>query len=72
MTVLGATSALLLLIGAGVITWLVWRKLRQSATLRRTLDVVMLEVKLPKDITDQERREETSEVAKEKISVAEH
>lgn len=71
MTVLGFTAGLLLLIGAGVIAWLVVRKLRESATLRRTLDVVMLEVRLPKDITDQERREESSDVVKEKISVAE-
>ena len=58
MSLLGA----LLLIGAivaaaGVALALLWRTVREHATVRRTLDVVMLQVLLPKDLSREEREE---------------
>ncbi len=59
---LGAASALILFL---------WRTLRDHAHLRRSLDVQMLQVLLPKDIEPEEREEGIGEQIRERIAVAE-
>ena len=71
MSLLGLSIAFLLLAAAGVILWLVIITIREQAVLRRTLDIVMLQVMLPKDIKAEEKKEGVGDDVKEKISVAE-
>lgn len=71
MSLLALMMAGLLLAAAGVILWLLALTVREQAVLRRTLDIAMLQVLLPKDIKAEEKKEGTGEETKEKISVAE-
>ncbi len=63
--------SLVLLAALGVLVWVLVRSVREQAVLRRTVDVEMLEVLLPRDVRNEEREEERAEKIKEKISVAE-
>ena len=67
--VLGISIALVLAVGA--IVWLVVRSVREQAGWRRTLDVEMLQVTLPKDVQREEREEGVGEDIKERIAVGE-
>lgn len=72
MSLLLALAIILILCAASAITvWLLWRTLREQATLRRTLDIQMLQVLLPKDLTKEEREEGIGQDIKERIAVAE-
>jgi len=71
MSLLGLFIALILLVAAGVIVWLVWLTVKEQAVVRRTLDVVMLQVLLPKDVKADEKKEGVGDEIKESISVAE-
>lgn len=71
MSILALTMGGLLLGAAGAILWLVIVTWREQAVLRRTLDIVMLQVMLPKDINAAEKKEGVGDEVKEKISVAE-
>ncbi len=62
---------MLVAIGLLVFVWLAWRTLKEQAQFKRTLDMVMLQVAMPKDISTEEREEVTIETIREKISVAE-
>lgn len=62
---------ILVLGGAAVLLMLLWRTLREQATLRRTLDVQMLEVLLPKDLKPDEKEEGVGEEIKARIAIAE-
>lgn len=61
----------IILVAAGIILWLLWGIVRDQALLRRTLDVQMLQVLLPKDLQPEEREEGVGESIKERIAVAE-
>ncbi len=63
--------SIVLLAAVGLVAWLMWRSVREQAIMRRTLDVVMLKVMLPKDITREEKEGVTEDQTKEKIAVAE-
>ena len=71
MSLLTIVIAGLLVAAAGVLLWLLVMTLREQAVLRRTLDIVMLQVTLPKDVKAEERKEGVGDEIKEKISVAE-
>lgn len=75
MTILGgiitAFVALLILAAGGVAAWIVLRAARLQARLRRSLDIQMLRVLVPKDIKSDESEENTGEEIKQSISVAE-
>ena len=71
MSFLALTMGGLLLAAAGVILWLLMVTWREQAVLRRTLDIVMLQVMLPKDVKAAEKKEGVGDDVKEKISVAE-
>ncbi|MBI1833219.1 MAG: type IV secretory system conjugative DNA transfer family protein [Candidatus Andersenbacteria bacterium] len=65
-------SFILAAVGTTII-FIIWQTLKEQARLRRTLDVAMLQVLLPKDI-DKDRGEkegEATDAVKEKISVGE-
>lgn len=62
---------LVLLLVACLLAWIAWRMLRSSAQMRRTLDIAMVKVLLPKDIDRDEREEGVGEQIKERIAVAE-
>ncbi len=51
--------------------WLIWQTIREHARLRRTLDIVMMQVMVPKDLTKEEREEGVGQAIKERIAVAE-
>lgn len=63
--------AAVLLGAAGIVLWIVWRTLREQALLKRTLDIQMFEVLLPKDLKPDEKEEEVGEELKARIAVAE-
>lgn len=63
--------SLILLLAAGLIIWLLIHVLLEQARLRRTLDVVMLQVTLPKDLKPEEKEQGVGEQVKERIAVAE-
>lgn len=63
--------SLALVAGAGVSIWWLAQVVREKAILRRALDVVMLQVALPKDVKAGEAEETSLEKLKEKIGVAE-
>lgn len=63
--------SLALVTGAGVSIWWLARVVREKAILRRALDVVMLQVALPKDVKAGEAEETSLEKLREKIGVAE-
>lgn len=60
-----------LLGAAGVVLWVVWRTVREHAVMRRTLDLQMFEVLLPKDLKPDEKEEGVGEEIKARIAVAE-
>lgn len=60
-----------LVIAATVAIVVVLRTVREHAVLHRTLDLTMLEVTLPKDLTQEEREEGIGDTIKERIAVAE-
>ncbi len=49
----------------------VWRTVREHARLRRTLDIDMLQVTLPKDLKPEEKEEGVGDSTKERIAIAE-
>ncbi|MCH8748470.1 type IV secretion system DNA-binding domain-containing protein [Patescibacteria group bacterium] len=63
--------SLAVVFAVAVFVWIVWRTAKSGARMRRTLDVVMLRVMLPKDIKPDEREEGIGQEIKERISVAE-
>jgi hypothetical protein len=69
--VLSILVGLILSGGAGVLLWLLWQMLRNQATVRRSLEVEMLQVLLPKDLAPQEKEEGIGQDIKERIAVAE-
>ena len=71
MTLLSFVIALFLLLAVAVILWLLWMTIREQAVLKRSLDVVMLQVVLPKDVKADDKEEGVGDDIKEKISVAE-
>lgn len=62
LTILLLTALLLVVI---------FRTVREQAMLRRTLDIVMLQILLPKDLRQEKREEGVGEEIKERIAVAE-
>lgn len=62
---------LLILATAGVVVWLLWGIIRDAAVIRRTLDIAMVQVLLPKDLQPEEKEEGVGEPIKERIAVAE-
>ncbi len=65
------TSLILAAAAAGAV-WALWRKLREQALTRRTLDIAMLRVALPKDASkEEEDKGMTVDALREKIGVAE-
>jgi hypothetical protein len=69
LLILGVSA--LMLAAVGVALWLIWQTVRDQAAVRRSLDVVMLRVLLPKDIDPEEREEGIGADIKERIAVAE-
>lgn len=63
--------SLILLGVAGMLSFLIWQMIREQARLKRTLDVQMLEVLLPKDLDPEEKEEGVGDQIKERIAVAE-
>lgn len=71
MTILGLSIGIIVT-AIGITTlWALWRIVREQARLRRTLDVRMLQVLLPKDLDPEEREEGIGDQIKERIAVAE-
>lgn len=68
---LALTITVLIVVVAGMLAWLLGRTLREVAVFRRTLDLVMLQVLLPRDLTPADESEESIEQVREKIAVAE-
>lgn len=62
---------LLLLAIAIAATWAIVEKVREQAVLRRSLDLVMFEVLLPKDTKKEEKSEGIGDDIKQRIAVAE-
>lgn len=71
MSFLSFIIVLFLLSAVGIILWLLLKTVREQAVLRRSLDIVMLQVMLPKDVKADDKEEGVGEDTKEKISVAE-
>ncbi|MEX1112560.1 MAG: type IV secretory system conjugative DNA transfer family protein [Candidatus Andersenbacteria bacterium] len=71
MSLLGFIISLIVTAGSLAAAWTIWRLMRDQARLRRTLDVQMLQVLLPKDLDPQEREEGIGDQTKERIAVAE-
>jgi hypothetical protein len=59
------------LLAAGVALWIVFLLLKEQARLHRALDVVMLQVTLPKDLEAKEKEEGIGDDTKERIGIAE-
>ena len=57
MSFLSFIIVLFLLSAVGIIVWLLWKTVREQAVLRRSLDIVMLQVLLPKDVKADEKEE---------------
>lgn len=66
---LAVVTSLTIALGVAIVT--IARTVREHAILRRTLDVVMLQVTLPKDLSHEEREEGVGDPIKERIAVAE-
>lgn len=62
---------ILVVAGASVFLMLLWQTIREQARLRRTLDIQMLEVLLPKDLKPEEKEEGVGEEIKARIAIAE-
>src|SRR5687768_11697826 len=60
-----------LLATLAIIVWLIWRTLKEQAVLRRTMDIQMLQVLLPNDVSREEKREGIGQDIKERIAAAE-
>lgn len=72
MSVLLVVIILFLVVAAaGVALWLLWCSFRDAAVVHRALDVVMVQVLLPRDLTPVEERESTVDKTREQIAVAE-
>ncbi len=71
MPILPFFISIIFLLAAAVIIWLLWQVMREQASLKRSLDIAMLQVTLPKYIPENESKEGIGEKTKEKISVAE-
>lgn len=72
MSILFAILLILVItILTGLLLWVIARTIRDQASLRRTLDIVMLQVLLPKDLSQEKREEGVGEEIKERIAVAE-
>lgn len=72
MSILLAVVLSFILAGAGtMLVWWLWRLLTTQAHLRRTLDVQMLQVLLPKDLTNEEKEEGIGEEIKQRIAITE-
>lgn len=69
--ILAISSSLLLAITAGVTLWLLWHMVRERAQLRRSLDIQMLQVLVPKDLNPDEKEEGIGQDIKERIAIAE-
>lgn len=63
-------SFLLAAVGTALVG-VIWRIVREQARLKRTLDIGMLQVLLPKDLQPEEKEEGVGEQVKERIAVAE-
>lgn len=57
--------------GVVLLLTLLWRTIREQARIRRTLDIQMLEVLLPKDLKPEEKEEGVGEEIKARIAIAE-
>ncbi len=68
---LGGLFILGVLIVAGMALWFVWQLLKEQARLHRALDIVMLQVTLPKDLEKKEKEEGIGDDTKERIGIAE-
>lgn len=62
---------LLILLAAALMLFMLFRLLRTQARIRRSLDVVMLQVTLPKDLAPKEKEEGIGQDVKEKIAIGE-
>lgn len=72
MTLLLALSWLVFIVTAvALLIWLLLRGLKEQARVRRSLDTVMFQVTLPKDLKPEEKEEGVGEQIKERIAVAE-
>ncbi|MEX0649601.1 MAG: type IV secretory system conjugative DNA transfer family protein [Candidatus Andersenbacteria bacterium] len=71
MSFLGLIVVVVIVAGVAVALWMLWKLILEQARLRRTLDIQMLQVLLPKDLDPQEREEGLGDQTKERISVAE-
>ena len=60
-----------ILAGGAVALIVVWQTVREQALLRRTLDISMLQVMLPKNLARDEREEGVGDQIKARIAVAE-
>ncbi|MEK7557565.1 MAG: type IV secretion system DNA-binding domain-containing protein, partial [Patescibacteria group bacterium] len=69
--VLAVVVGILAVAGGVILLTLLWQTIREQASLRRTLDLQMLEVLLPKDLKPDEKEEGVGEEIKARISVAE-
>ena len=67
----GIGALIVLGIGAFVTISLILKTMREHAVFKRTLDIVMFQVTLPKDISSDEREEGVGDQIKERIAVAE-
>lgn len=65
------TFLLLILATVIVVCWLIFRAVREQAVLRRTLDITMFQVEMPKDLSQEDREEGVGDDIKERIAVAE-
>jgi len=61
----------LMVVATGLLIWSLGKVIRDHATLRRTLDIEMLQVLLPKDLEPEEKEEGIGNDVKERIAVAE-
>lgn len=72
MSILFALVVSALVFGVvAVLCWMIWRAVKEQAALRRTLDIDMLQVTLPKDLKAEEKEEGVGEPIKERIAIAE-
>src|SRR5688572_26313576 len=72
LTLLSVGIILFAAVGAAVLLLTaLWKAVREQAMLRRTLDVQMLEVLLPKDLKPDEKEEGVGEEIKARIAIAE-
>jgi hypothetical protein len=61
----------LIILAVAVLLTVLWRSLREHARFKRTLDIDMLQVTLPKDLQPEEKEEGVGDSVKERIAIAE-